>query len=112
MTRKPPAICAGPFTILPHRRLVMHGNKNLPMSSRQYDCFELLALANGRPVAPADIILLVLGRSFRGEGDQGAARMIFGLRKKLPQLSDGRSIIVNVVGAGYTLLMRSMGAGP
>lgn len=91
----------GSFQLSPARRTLLKDGQSLPVGSRAFDVLVVLLERAGQPVAPAELIGAVWGRTVV---EPGTLRVhIAALRKALAIHRSGDSLVEFVPGKGYRL---------
>jgi two-component system OmpR family response regulator/two-component system response regulator CpxR len=95
-------IAVGSLTLWPSRRRVESAGEPLDLTSSEYNLLEVLVRHAGTPVSKEELSLVALGRPL-GLYERSIDVHISSIRRKLPTLSDGRSMIQTVIRKGYQL---------
>ncbi|MET0070502.1 MAG: response regulator transcription factor [Candidatus Thiodiazotropha sp.] len=97
-------IAVGELRMWPTQRRVESEGKPLELTSSEYNLLELLVRHAGTPVSKETLSLEGLGRPL-GRYERSIDVHISSIRRKLPALSDGRSMIQTVIRKGYQLVV-------
>ncbi|MES9992399.1 MAG: response regulator transcription factor [Candidatus Thiodiazotropha sp.] len=97
-------ITVGELKIWPTQRRVESEGKPLELTSSEYNLLELLLKHAGEPVSKETLSLEGLGRPL-GRYERSIDVHISSIRRKLPTLADGRSMIQTVIRKGYQLVV-------
>jgi DNA-binding response OmpR family regulator len=97
-------IAVGELRIWPTQRRVESEGKPLELTSSEYNLLELLVKHAGEPVSKEILSLEGLGRPL-GRYERSIDVHISSIRRKLPTLADGRSMIQTVIRKGYQLVV-------
>lgn len=101
-TNQSQPIKAGSLTLWPSRRQAETDGQPLDLTSSEYNLLEVLVKHAGTPVSKEELSQEALGRPL-GLYERSVDVHISSIRRKLPTLSDGRSMIQTVIRKGYQL---------
>jgi DNA-binding response OmpR family regulator len=94
-------IHAGDIVIDTEKRQVFRNNRNIELTTREFDLLKLLAEHKGRPLSREFIIQRIWGYEFEGETDPVKVYIKF-LRRKLNAAGE-KDLIHSIRGFGYSL---------
>jgi DNA-binding response OmpR family regulator len=97
-------IRVGELQVWPTQRRVESCGEPLELTSSEYNLLELLIKHAGRPVSKETLSLEGLGRPL-GRYERSIDVHISSIRRKLPTLTDGRSMIQTIIRKGYQLVI-------
>jgi DNA-binding winged helix-turn-helix (wHTH) protein len=106
-----PTISFGPFHVLPYHRLLLEGDRPLPIGSRALDILVALVERAGDLVSKGELMARAWPDTFVEEGNLKV--QVASLRRALRDGEDGNRYIYTVAGRGYWFVapvVRSMGA--
>lgn len=92
----------GPFRLEAARRLLLDGDKPVPLGSRAFDLLLALVEQAGEVVSTRDLIARIWPGMFVEDGNLRVH--VASLRKALRDGQDGRRLIVNLPGRGYSFV--------
>jgi DNA-binding winged helix-turn-helix (wHTH) protein len=105
------ALSFGPFQLFPSQRLLVEGNRRVPIGSRAFEILTILVRRAGEVVGKDELIAQVWPSLF--VSDCNLKTQIHALRRALGGTSDGGCYIVTVHGRGYNFVAPvSVVAGP
>jgi DNA-binding winged helix-turn-helix (wHTH) protein len=99
----------GSFRLLPEQRLLLDGEKPLPLGSRALDILIALAERAGETIRKDELIARAWPDTIV---EEGALRVhVAALRKALGDGRDGKRYIANIPGRGYSFVAHSTTIG-
>jgi two-component system OmpR family response regulator/two-component system response regulator CpxR len=96
-------IAVGVLAVWPAQRRAECAGETLELTSSEFNVLELLVRHAGTPVSKEVLSLEALGRPL-GRYERSIDVHVSSIRRKLPSLSDGRSMIQTVIRKGYQLV--------